>query len=87
MLGHEFEESGAMHQDIRIKRAQFISNSLEMREVFSFANPIEILKAMKVYRAIFHGSNLWELGSRMARQVYSAWGIHTFFFIRTGNFI
>ena len=74
-LGHEFEESGTIDQDIRIQRAQFISNSLEMTEVYSFANPIEILKAMTVYTASFYGSNLWELGSMMARQVYSDWGI------------
>lgn len=29
---------------------------------------------MKVYTASFYGSNLWELDSQMARQVYSAWG-------------
>ena len=38
-LGHELHESGNMEYDTRVKRAQFISNSLEVREVFSFALP------------------------------------------------
>ena len=64
-----------MEYDTRVKKAQFISNSLEVRELFSFASPIEILRALKVYTCSFYGSNLWELGGNMANQVYNAWGI------------
>ena len=69
-LGHELNETGTMEYDTRIKRAQFISNSLEIRELFSFASPAEVIRALKVYSCSFYGSNLWELGSNMAEKVY-----------------
>ena len=73
-LGHELHETGDMEYDARVKRGQFITNSLEVREVFSFASPMEVLSALKVYTCSFYGSNLWELGGRMANQVYNSWG-------------
>jgi hypothetical protein len=73
-LGNELHESGTMDLDTRIKRAKFIFKSLEIREMFNFAIPIEILKAMEVYTGSFYGSNLWELGGQMAGQKYSVWG-------------
>ena len=47
---------------------------MEVRELFKFASPAEVLVAMKVYTCSFHGSNLWELGSNMSKQVFNAWG-------------
>lgn len=72
-LGHELHESGTMEYDTRVKRAQFISNSLEVREVFNFASPSEILNAEKIYTCSFYGSNLWDLCGNMAGQVFSSW--------------
>ena len=42
-LGHELHESGTMEHDSLVKRAVFIRNSTEVREVFGFANPVEVL--------------------------------------------
>ena len=72
-LGHELHESGTMEYDTRVKRAKFISNCLDIRETFKFASPVEILKAMKLYNCSFYGSNLWDLDSSSAKQIYSAW--------------
>ena len=72
-LGHELHESGTMEYDARVKKAQFISNSLEVREMFSFASPAEVLRTLKVYTCSLYGSNLWELGGDMANQVFNAW--------------
>jgi hypothetical protein len=46
--------SGTMEYDARVKRVQFISNSYEVRELFSFASPLEILRAQKVYTCSFY---------------------------------
>ena len=62
-----------MEYDTRVKKAQFISNSLEVREMFSFASPAEVLRTLKIYTCSLYGSNLWELGGDMANQVYNAW--------------
>ena len=75
-LGHELHQSGNMDYDAKVKRGQYISTSLEIREMFSFASPIEILRAVKVYAGSFYGSNLWELEGMMASQVYSSWSIN-----------
>ena len=72
-MGNTLTEKGDMEQDAVIKRAKFIQSSVETRELFRFAAPGEIVKALKVYSSSFYGSNLWELNGEKARQVYTAW--------------
>ena len=72
-LGHELHESGTLEHDTRVKRAEFISKITELRETFSFASPVEVLRAVKVFAGDFYGANLWHLGGEMADQVYKAW--------------
>ena len=75
-LGNVLTVKGDMEQDAAIKRAQFISSSVQIREVFKFAAPSEVLKSMKIYSNSFYGSSLWNLAGEKAKQVYSAWN-HT----------
>ena len=72
-LGHELHESGNMEYDSNIKKAMFIDKSVEVRETFSFASPVEVLFAMKIYCCSFYGSMLWDLRGPGATQVYNAW--------------
>ena len=72
-LGHELHESGTMDHDATIKRAQFIDKSVEVRTMFDFAAPAEVLHAMKIYCSDYYGSMLWDLGGDKASQLYSAW--------------
>ena len=72
-LGHILHQSGNMDKDIRVKRASFIDESVAVREMFQFANPAEVLQAVKLYVGSHYGSMLWDLGSDMARQYYNAW--------------
>ena len=72
-LGNMLTEEGNMEQDIVIKRARFIQSSVEIRSLFSFAAPAEVLHALKVYSRSFYGSCMWDLGCMKAKQVYSAW--------------
>ena len=65
-----------MEQDAAVKRAQFISTSVQIREVFKFAAPAEVVKSMKIYSNSFYGSCLWDLAGVKAKQVYTAWN-HT----------
>ena len=62
-----------MEKDIRAKRASFIDESVQLREAFSFANPVEVLSAVKLYAGSHYGSMLWELGSEMTLQYFNAW--------------
>ena len=72
-LGHELHESGLMDHDVVVKRAQFIDKSVEVRTMFEWAAPAEVLQAMKTYCSDLYGSMLWDLGGDKASQVYSAW--------------
>ena len=72
-LGHELHQSGMMEHDAKIKRAEFISRSVELRETFGFASPVEIQGALKVYCSSFYGSMLWDLSGDGACQVYNSW--------------
>jgi hypothetical protein len=72
-LGHILHQSGSMEKDIRSKRANFIDESVQVRESFEFASPVEVLQAVKLYVGSHYGSMLWELGSDMTGQYFNAW--------------
>ena len=59
--------------DTRMKRANYIQNSVEIRNMFSFALPTQVLNAISVYSAHFYGCMLWDLYGEMAGQVYRSW--------------
>ena len=72
-LGHELHQDCNMNMDIRMKRAQFIKNSSDVRDLFSFALPSQVLNAIQVYTSHFYGSMIWDLYGTMANQVYRSW--------------
>ena len=72
-LGHELHQSGSMEQDCKVKRAMFINNSLETRDVFHFALPSQILEAVKLYCLHCYGSMLWDFGGKMTGQFCRSW--------------
>ena len=72
-LGHELHQDCTMDMDTRMKRANYIQNSVDIRNMFSFALPTQVLNAISVYSAHFYGSMLWDLYGEMAGQVYRSW--------------
>ena len=62
-----------MDHDTVVKRAQLIGRSVEVRNMFCWAAPPEILKALRIHCTAFYGCMLWDLGGEKACQVYSAW--------------
>ena len=46
---------------------------MEIRENFSFASPVEVISALKVYTSSFYGSMLWDLRGEGATKVYNCW--------------
>jgi hypothetical protein len=55
-LGHVLHQCEHMDKDIRSKRATFIEDSVEVRETFGFASPVEVLQAVKLYVGSHYGS-------------------------------
>ena len=74
-VGHELSQDGTTTTDIKIKRAKFIDKSIEIRETFSFADPIQILQAVNIYCCDHYGSMLWDLYGDMAGQYYRYWNM------------
>ena len=72
-LGHEICETGEMESDAAAKRGKFIQDSVNVRETFSFASPVEVLRATKIYCCAIYGSMLWRLDGLAAGQVFRAW--------------
>ena len=64
-----------MEFDASCKRAQFIAKSHEIRTLFQWASPVEVLRALKIYSSSFYGAMLWDLAGEKARQVYNAWNV------------
>ena len=72
-LGNELSEDCTMDQDIKHKKADFIDKSTEVRESFSFAQPNQILQAVRMYCCSLYGAMTWSLFSNKARQVFNCW--------------
>ena len=52
-LGHELHQECTMDMDIRMKRAIFIKNSTDIRDLFSFALPTNVLSCIQTYNCHF----------------------------------
>ena len=72
-LGHELSQDCNMEQDMKIKRADFIGKSTEVRESFNFAQPNQVLQAVRSYCCSMYGAMTWSLCSDKAMQVFNCW--------------
>ena len=62
-----------MVEDTRRKRINFITESTDIRELFSWAHPLQIINAIRIYCTSFYGSMLWNLFGEDANMVYRCW--------------
>ena len=72
-LGYELCEDGSMATDTKQKTAAFITRSLEVREQFFFAHPMEALRAVRVYCCDHYGSMLWDLEGDIVSKYFKTW--------------
>ena len=68
-LGHTLHESGSMSEDMKSKRARFIGESVDMRDTFHFAHPLEKIEAVRKFSFSWYGSNIWDLNSLHATHI------------------
>ena len=62
-----------MTYDSKVKRAQYIGKSVEVRDSFGFATPPEVLTAMDTYCTSYYGCLAgWDLGSDASKSYYAA---------------
>jgi hypothetical protein len=62
-----------MEEDARVKRMNFIRESTDIREMFSWAHPVQVLEAIRVYTTSFYGSMLYDLYGEEANMIYRCW--------------
>ena len=62
-----------MDVDAKQKRAQFIDRSSDIREVFKFAHPEQIMKAVQVYASDAYGFMLYDLQSQASQSYLKSW--------------
>ena len=72
-LGHELSQLVDMEQDAKVKRGAFIEKSTEVRHMFKFAEPYQVLQAIQTYTADFYGAMLWDLYGAGAGKVFRSW--------------
>ena len=73
-LGNHIKNtSDGMGQDIRVKRANFISKNIELNQEFDFSHPLTKVKLNLIYNFHFTGSPLWDLFSREAVMMENSW--------------
>ena len=70
-LGHDISEEYNMEQDMKCKRAELIDSSKGVREAFSFAQPNQILEALRTYCRSSYGAMKWALFTDKAQQVFN----------------
>ena len=72
-LGYEIHQMCDMSYDCKVKKAEFIKTSTDIRETFSFGHPDQVLSAITLYACHFYGAMLWDLSSDICGQVYRSW--------------
>ena len=60
-LGHELHESGTM-DDAKVARARYINQTVEVRQSFAFASPVEVIRALEVYTTSYYGAMTYDMG-------------------------
>ena len=72
-IGHTLSQDCTMEEETRSKRMSFITDSTDIREMFAWAHPLQVLEAIRIYCCSFYGSMLWDLYGEEAKKVYRCW--------------
>ena len=62
-----------MEGDARARRMEFITPSTDIRMMFSWVHPRQVLEAIRVYTTSFYGSMLYDLYGEEAGMIYRCW--------------
>ena len=62
-----------MEHHARLSRMRFINDSTDVRDMFKFAMPEQVINAMQVYVSSFYGSILFDLYGGEAEKIFRCW--------------
>ena len=72
-LGHELAQDGTMATDAKIRRARYIDKSIDIRDMFRFAHPAQVIGALEKYCDDHYGLMLWDLFDDYAGKYFRCW--------------
>ena len=72
-LGHEMHQSASMEHHAKISRMKFITESTDVREMFRFGMPQQVISALRLYTTSFYGSMLFDLYGVEAQKIFRSW--------------
>ena len=72
-LGHTLHKDCTMDMDARIKRANYIDKTCDIRNTFKFAHPDQIVKAGQLYCSDAYGFMLYDLSSQASQSFLKCW--------------
>ena len=72
-LGHVLQQDLSFDADASARRAASISRSVEVREQFSFASPVHVLKAVRILCCHAYGAVLWQLNAASTTSYFKAY--------------
>ena len=67
------DKMNGMKNDMRIKRAQYITKNNDLCQEFSFCHPLAKFHLNQVYNSSFTGSPIWDLFSRESEMIEKSW--------------
>ena len=65
-----------MDQDCCRKRAEFIDNSVKVKETISFAHPCKTISVVQKYSTSYYRAPLWSMRSDSVVMIYASWRTH-----------
>ena len=76
-LGHTLAQDGTMKQDAKIRRAQYIDRTTDIRDMFHFAKADQMLAAVDKYAGDHYGLMLHNLYDESSEKYFRCWGTLT----------
>ena len=73
-LGHTLAQDGTMVHDAKIRRAQYIDKTTDVRQMFHFAAPEQLLSAVIKYCGDHYGTMLYNLYDEASGKYFRCYG-------------
>ena len=74
-LGNILESDNSMKHDVAVKRGKFIGKVNSLLQELHFADPVVLVRILKIYCTSFYGSSLWNIFSADVDRLYKSWNV------------
>ena len=75
-IGCTLQENGTMDQDLKVKRAIFINDCMNLNNEFSYVKPEDQVRLLRIYNSHFSGSSCWNFQSAPFQQLMNSGNVN-----------